>query len=178
MKILLVGLGALGASLYNFLSSEHEVVGIDPDIVDREGECSPYPPGSLGKGKAEIFNGIAGRFDESVDIQPYDLIIDATDSFENKMLVNRLCLEKGKDCLILGMSETHMIVFRPKPGKCYNCVFHGKKPAICHNLSYCTARRFASFVPSLLERDFSMAVVRDEIEYIDVPEIGCGVCRI
>lgn len=59
-------------------------------------------------------------------IRPYDFILECTDNFESKFLVNDACVEEGKPfchASIVQFSGELMTVV-PGQGPCYRCVFH------------------------------------------------------
>ena len=58
-------------------------------------------------------------------VAPYDFIVEATDNFESKFLVNDICVDAGKafsTAGILAMYGQTMTVV-PGQGPCYRCVF-------------------------------------------------------
>lgn len=59
-------------------------------------------------------------------IAAHDLIIDGTDSFDTRALVNRLCVAAGKPLIIGALSpwEGQVSLFDPaRGGPCYDCLF-------------------------------------------------------
>jgi molybdopterin-synthase adenylyltransferase len=63
-------------------------------------------------------------------IAPYDFVIEATDNFESKFLINDACIRLGKafsHAGILGMYGQTMTVV-PGKGPCYRCVFGDSPP--------------------------------------------------
>jgi len=64
-------------------------------------------------------------------IAPYDFVIEATDNFASKFLVNDVCVRLGKafsHAGILGMYGQTLTVV-PGKGPCCRCVFDGPPPA-------------------------------------------------
>lgn len=64
-------------------------------------------------------------------IAPYDFVIEATDSFVSKFLINDVCVRLGKafsHAGILGMYGQTMTVV-PGKGPCYRCVFGDPPPS-------------------------------------------------
>ena len=58
-------------------------------------------------------------------IEPYDLVIDATDNFAAKFLINDACVLAGKPYIhagVVGFSGQVMTVI-PGEGPCYRCIF-------------------------------------------------------
>jgi molybdopterin/thiamine biosynthesis adenylyltransferase len=63
-------------------------------------------------------------------IAPYDFIIEATDNFESKFLINDVCVQMGKPFShagILGTFGQTMTVL-PGAGPCFRCVFEDVPP--------------------------------------------------
>lgn len=58
-------------------------------------------------------------------IEPYDLVIDATDNFAAKFLINDACVLAGKPYIhagVVGFAGQVMTVI-PGEGPCYRCIF-------------------------------------------------------
>ena len=63
-------------------------------------------------------------------IAPYDFVIEATDNFDSKFLINDACVRLGKafsHAGILGMYGQTMTIV-PGKGPCYRCVFGDPPP--------------------------------------------------
>ncbi|MFP5213038.1 MAG: HesA/MoeB/ThiF family protein [Acidobacteriota bacterium] len=63
-------------------------------------------------------------------IAPYDFVVEATDNFESKFLINDLCVRLGKPFShagIIGFYGQAMTVV-PGQGPCYRCVFEDVPP--------------------------------------------------
>lgn len=59
-------------------------------------------------------------------VKPYRLVIDGTDNFETRYLVNRICVERNVTLVSAALSpwEGQLSVFKPwEGGPCYACVF-------------------------------------------------------
>ncbi len=58
-------------------------------------------------------------------IEDYDVVVDCTDNFSSRQLLNQACLKLGKPCVygaINGLAGQIMTVL-PNTGPCYECVF-------------------------------------------------------
>ena len=64
-------------------------------------------------------------------LQPYDFVIEATDNFESKFIVNDACVRLGKAFSHAGILAMHGQTMTVVPGKgpCYRCVFEDVPPA-------------------------------------------------
>ncbi len=58
-------------------------------------------------------------------VQPYELVLDATDNLETRRLINRICVRQGKPMIYGSASrwEGQLSVFDARHGPCYQCVF-------------------------------------------------------
>ena len=183
-KVLIVGAGALGSELARVLHRDYEVTVMDADEVDRV--RGVYGKEDIGRKKAKVLEerfgvrGICEMLDEGNAgiLKEFDIIIEATDSFKTKHLVNRKAIEWGLDAVICGMDSRTLLVIRPRPMKCYNCITRGKEPRICSFLESDVARRFAETIKEYLDKDFILLHqdYGNEPEIAGVPEIGCEVC--
>jgi adenylyltransferase/sulfurtransferase len=55
----------------------------------------------------------------------YDFIVDCSDNFETKFLVNRIAIEYNLKCIIAGIKDFfgQIITIDPRVSACYQCVF-------------------------------------------------------
>lgn len=148
-SVLIVGLGGLGSpALYYLASSGVGRIGLlDGDRVDLSNLQRQilYGHPDLGREKApaaaERIRALrpdlridlhTARLDETnaADlIAPYDFVIEATDSFESKFLVNDACVRQQKPFSHAGVLRGYGQALTVVPGKgpCFRCVF-GKPP--------------------------------------------------
>jgi molybdopterin/thiamine biosynthesis adenylyltransferase len=58
-------------------------------------------------------------------IKDHDYIIDCSDNFETKFLVNRIALKYNLRCVIAGIKDFYgqIITINPKKTACYQCIF-------------------------------------------------------
>jgi molybdopterin/thiamine biosynthesis adenylyltransferase len=148
-KVLVVGAGGLGAPVLLYLAAAG--VGtlgvIDGDVVDLSNlqrQVIHFTP-DVGKPKVESAGEKIRRINPDVNvityhefltaenalkrIRDYDFIVDGTDSFPAKFLINDACVMAGKPfshggiLRFEGQTVTHL------PGTaCYRCVFHSPPP--------------------------------------------------
>ncbi len=145
-KVLVVGAGGLGSPvlLYLAASGVGTIAVVDDDVVDNSNlqrqvihkdeaigtpkvlsaaeamtaqnpfvTVVPYPRRLTEEDAAEI-------------IGDYDLVLDGTDNFETRYLVNEVCVAQGKPLISGALSqwEGQLSVFDPASGTpCYQCIF-------------------------------------------------------
>ena len=149
-RVLVIGLGGLGSPALFYLAAAgigelgivdsdrvdmsnlqrqilhtRESVGIDKTISARQTVTRLRPDARL--------TGYTVRLSESNApeiIAPYDFVIEATDNFESKFLVNDVCVRLGKPFCHAGILGTYGQVMTVLPGKgpCYRCVFRDVPP--------------------------------------------------
>lgn len=144
-KVLCVGAGGLGcpALLYLAGAGVGHIGIVDNDHVD-EGNLQRqvlYTMEDLGRPKAEAAHARLLAFNPKIEITayatrlsagnaaaviaPYDIVIDGSDNFETKFLLNDVCVMLGKS-LVSGSVlrfEGQVSVFDARSGPCYRCLF-------------------------------------------------------
>ena len=145
--VVLIGLGGLGSPLAYYLASSGigQATLIDDDIIDVTNLQRQilFSTDDIGKKKVDVaelkmqkinpsirINAVSERLLSTTNvnfIDSADLIIDATDNFETRSLINRVSLD-NKLPLIMGAAirfSGQIIVFRNDlPGQpCYNCLY-------------------------------------------------------
>ncbi len=145
VKALIVGMGGLGCPAAQYLAAAG--VGslglIDHDRIDWTNLHRQilYGPADIGKYKAEVASQrlaqqnnnthIATYMEELTPenalriIEPYDVIIDGTDNFQSKYLINDACLLAGKPWVYASIYkfEGQLSVFNFQHGPTYRCLF-------------------------------------------------------
>jgi len=144
-KVLVIGAGGLGCPVLQYLvAAGVGMIGVvDDDTVDVTNLHRQilYSADDIGKGKAETavrkltamnpyvnLTAIPVRLDESNAaeiILGYDLVIDGSDNFPTRYLVNDICVELDKP-LVFGSIlrfEGQVSVFNYKGGPTYRCLF-------------------------------------------------------
>lgn len=150
-KVLVVGAGGLGspALLYLAAAGVGTIGVVDDDEVDNSNLQRQviHPDKSIGTPK--VFSAMEAMIAQNpfVQVKPYnrrlsdqdagaliadyDLVLDGTDNFDTRYLVNRVCTELGKPLISGALSqwEGQLSVFDPARGApCYCCIFP-KAPA-------------------------------------------------
>jgi molybdopterin/thiamine biosynthesis adenylyltransferase/rhodanese-related sulfurtransferase len=150
-KVLLVGAGGLGcpAALYLAAAGVGTLGIIDSDNVDLTNLQRQVLHGtaSVGRPKTESAKETIGRINPDVKVLTYqdrltprnaldtfhdfDIIVDGSDNFPTKFLVNDACFFAGKPNVYGGVFqfEGHASVFFPKKGgPCLRCLFPEPPP--------------------------------------------------
>lgn len=144
-SVLIVGAGGLGspAALYLAAAGVGRIGLVDGDVVDLSNLQRQiiHTTASVGEPKVESAAAAicalnpdiavethrtllgAGNVEEL--IAPYDLVIDATDNFSAKFLINDACVLAGKPFIhagVVGFAGQVMDIV-PGSGPCYRCIF-------------------------------------------------------
>lgn len=145
-KVLVIGAGGLGAPalLYLAASGVGTIGVIDDDEVENANLQRQVIHRDADIGMPKVFSAQAAMLAQNpfVTVQPYhrrlgeenasdlfaeyDLILDGTDNFETRYLVNRLAVQQGKPLISGALSqwEGQLSVFDPANGTpCYQCIF-------------------------------------------------------
>ena len=149
-KVLLVGTGGLGSPLAMYLAAAG--VGtlglVDYDVVDESNLHRQVIHGTsdIGKRKTESaretildinphvtvnIHEVALTSDNALEIiEPYDLVIDGTDNFPTRYLVNDACVLLGKPNVYgsIFRFDGQLSVFYAEEGPCYRCMFPEPPP--------------------------------------------------
>lgn len=149
-KILIIGAGGLGspAALYLAAAGVGTIGIIDADLVDLSNlqrqviHATPdldKPKVVSAKEKMEAINpeieviAFQDRFTAGNAMEliaPYDILIDGTDSFPSKFLINDAAIFSGKPLIHGGILRFDGQVFTilPKKSTCYRCIFKEPPP--------------------------------------------------
>ncbi|MBW3576584.1 MAG: molybdopterin-synthase adenylyltransferase MoeB [Actinobacteria bacterium] len=149
-KVLLVGTGGLGSPLALYLAAAGVgTIGlVDADLVDESNLHRQVIHGQsdIGRRKVESARESIHEVNPFVDvrihetyltsdnaleiIEPYDLVIDGTDNFPTRYLVNDACVLLGKPNVYgsIFRFEGQVAVFYAREGPCYRCMFPEPPP--------------------------------------------------
>lgn len=149
-RVLIVGLGGLGSPALHYLAAcgvgeigivdgdRVELSNLQRQILHGRGDVGREKTASAAESIARLRPDLrlvpyACRVTEANAreiIAPYDFVIEATDNFASKFLINDVCVRLGKPFShagILGMFGQTMTVV-PGEGPCYRCVFGDPPP--------------------------------------------------
>ncbi|MEQ9694302.1 molybdopterin-synthase adenylyltransferase MoeB [Shimia sp. SDUM112013] len=145
-RVLVIGAGGLGspALLYLAAAGVGTIGVVDDDVVDNSNLQRQVIHKDAGIGTPKVFsaqeamqaqnpfitvlpyNRRLSAEDARVLIADYDLVLDGTDNFDTRYLVNRACVAAGKPLISGALSqwEGQLSVFDPaNDAPCYQCVF-------------------------------------------------------
>ena len=149
-KVLVVGTGGLGSPVLMYLAAAGVgTIGIvDFDVVDEsnlhrqvihgQSDIGTHKVASAARSIAEINPHVqvvthetALTSDNALEIiEPYDLVIDGTDNFPTRYLVNDACVLLGKPNVYgsIFRFDGQLAVFYAAEGPCYRCMFPEPPP--------------------------------------------------
>ena len=144
-RVLVIGLGGLGSAVLHYLvcAGVGYIGVVDKDKVELSNlnrQILHYET-SVGKNKTTSAKDKMNQLNQDVTIEEfnltldekniesilsgYDFIVEASDNFETKFLVNDTCVKIGLPFVIGGVHqfEGQIITVIPKISACYRCVF-------------------------------------------------------
>ena len=149
-KVFVVGAGGLGSSVGYYLSAAGvgTLALIDSDNVDLSNlqRQIAHNINTLGKPKVESARNAFKSLNPDVHIIPikerltgrnilvlmkdYDIVVDCSDNFATRFLVNDACVMLRKPLATGSVFkfEGQLTVVRPGEGPCYRCLFEGPPP--------------------------------------------------
>ena len=149
-RIMLIGTGGLGSpnALYLAAAGIGTIGMIDFDVVDQTNLQRQllYGSGSVGVPKVEAAKARIAEVNPNVQVntynakltsanaldifKDYDLIIDGTDNFPTRYLVNDACVFLNKPNVYgsIFRFEGQATFFKPKDGPCYRCLYPEPPP--------------------------------------------------
>jgi molybdopterin-synthase adenylyltransferase len=144
-RVLVIGLGGLGSTALYYLAAcgVGEIGIVDSDRVDLSNLHRQILHGEEDVGTEKVFSARQSILRLRQDIRltlypsritadnasevihPYDFVIEATDNFESKFLINDACVKMGKPFSHAGISGMYGQTMTVVPGKgpCFRCVF-------------------------------------------------------
>ncbi len=149
-SILLIGTGGLGSptALYLAAAGIGRIGLVDYDVVDQSNLQRQVIHGIETVGELKVASAAKRMKDLNPDIQvdlhnvpltsdnaielfePYDIIVDGTDNFPTRYLVNDACVKLGKPNVYgsIFRFEGQLSVFYAEEGPCYRCMFPEPPP--------------------------------------------------
>ena len=149
-KVLIIGAGGLGSPAAMYLAAAGVgTIGIaDADEVDLSNLQRQILHGNADVGKPKVDSAKETMAALNPDVQviahhlfvnaenimdliePYDFILDGTDNFAAKFLINDACVLAGKPFCHAGIIRFHgqLMTYVPGKGPCYRCVFRQPPP--------------------------------------------------
>jgi molybdopterin/thiamine biosynthesis adenylyltransferase len=151
-RVLIIGAGGLGAPAAMYLAAAGVgTIGIaDADVVDLSNLQRQiiHATPDVGKPKVDSARETMNAMNPDVEVvtyhewinstnitdiindKNYDFILDATDNFPVKFLINDACVMLGKPFSHAGIIrfQGQLLTYIPGRGPCYRCVFHNPPP--------------------------------------------------
>ena len=149
-RVLLIGTGGLGSPLALYLAAAGigRIGLVDYDVVDETNLQRQVIHGESSVGVLKIESAKRRMLDINPHLQidtynvpltsanalelfaPYDVIVDGTDNFPTRYLVNDACVKLGKPNVYgsIFRFEGQLSVFYAKEGPCYRCLFPTPPP--------------------------------------------------
>ena len=134
-KVLIIGAGGLGAPAAMYLAAAGVgTIGIaDADVVDLSNLQRQviHTTNDIGKKKVESAAETMRAINPDVTVNTYyDFILDGTDNFPAKFLINDACVMANKPLSHAGIIrfKGQLTTIIPKEGPCYRCIFKNPPP--------------------------------------------------
>lgn len=152
-KVLIVGTGGLGspAAMYLAAAGIGTIGLVDPDVVDLSNLQRQIIHSNKDVGRPKVRSGketinnlnpdvevvtykewiSSANITDIIKDRDYDFIIDATDNFPAKFLINDACVLSRKSFSHAGISQLYgqTMTYVPGKGPCYRCIFLNPPPA-------------------------------------------------
>lgn len=141
-----IGAGGLGSPCAMYLTAAgiKKLTIIDNDVLDISNLQRQilYNENQIGEDKAESAKEVLSKLNSEVQIDTYkeyideesikkyieghDFLIDCSDNFQTKFLVNKIAIKNNLRCVIAGIKDFYgqIITINPKKSACYQCVFN------------------------------------------------------
>ena len=162
-KVLVIGVGGLGSPALQYLAAAG--VGtlgfIDDDLIEPSNlqRQTIHRDDAIGIPKVKSASAMIAaqnpfvqrrpyqrRFEADIAtqlIEDYDLVLDCSDNFNTRRLVNATCLSVGRACIFGALSQWEGQVMVQKGAPCYECVFPNTQ-ALLHEESCAQVGVFAA----------------------------------
>lgn len=144
-RALVIGAGGLGSPVLQYLAAAGvgRIGIVDDDVVDETNlqRQTIFATGDLGKKKAIVAADFVRELNPLVEVDvypilfdqenasdlvaPYDVVIDCTDRFSTRYLINDACVLGGKPDIYASIFrfDGQVSVFGAPGGPCYRCLF-------------------------------------------------------
>ena len=169
-SVLVVGVGGLGipAAVYLAAAGVGRIGVVDHDVVEKSNlhRQTIYSEGDVGRAKAQValerLNGVNPhvkvvphqlRLDSANAmrvLEDYDVILDCTDNFPSRYLINDACVLLGKPDVYASIFrfDGQASVFDSRNGPCYRCLFPEPPPA--ESVQDCAVAGVLGVLPGIL----------------------------
>ena len=151
-KVLIIGTGGLGSPVALYLAAAGiGTLGlVDPDVVELSNLQRQIIHSTKDLGRPKVLSGIetinslnpdvevvtyqealsSANITDIINDRDYDFMVDATDNFPTKFLINDACVLLRKPFSHAGISQLYgqTMTYVPGKGPCYRCVFQNPPP--------------------------------------------------
>ena len=179
-RVLVIGAGGLGCPILQYLAAMGVgtigIVDFDKVELSNLHRQILYTTDDIGKSKAPtaaqkittanphvsciVFNGLIQESNASEIISQFDIIVDGSDNFLTRYLVNDICLKLNKP-LVYGSilkSEGQIAVFNYNGGKNLRDIY--PEPPNPEDVPSCSENGVAGFVPGIIGLYMANAVIQ------------------
>ncbi|MFX1600264.1 MAG: ThiF family adenylyltransferase [Promethearchaeota archaeon] len=216
LKILQIGCGGLGSpfALYLTAAGINELTIIDNDVLDISNLQRQilYNETQIGVDKVKSAKKLLIKLNSDVKVNAfkdyltedsikkylekieYDFIVDCSDNFKTKFLVNKVAVENNLRCVIAGIKDFYgqIITINPKVSACYQCVFSpieippdegplpviGVTPGILGTLEALEVIKTALGLPNLENEVLMVNLIDLRFNIIDIVKNEKCICSI
>ncbi|MFX1385946.1 MAG: ThiF family adenylyltransferase [Promethearchaeota archaeon] len=216
LKILQIGCGGLGSpfALYLTAAGINELTIIDNDVLDISNLQRQilYNETQIGVDKVKSAKELLIKLNSDVKVNAfkdyltedsikkylekieYDFIVDCSDNFKTKFLVNKVAVENNLRCVIAGIKDFYgqIITINPKVSACYQCVFSpieippdegplpviGVTPGILGTLEALEVIKTALGLPNLENKVLMVNLIDLRFNIIDIVKNEKCICSI
>ncbi|MFX1593733.1 MAG: ThiF family adenylyltransferase [Promethearchaeota archaeon] len=216
LKILQIGCGGLGSpfALYLTAAGINELTIIDNDVLDISNLQRQilYNETQIGVDKVKSAKELLVKLNSDVKVNAfkdyltedsikkylekieYDFIVDCSDNFKTKFLVNKVAVENNLRCVIAGIKDFYgqIITINPKVSACYQCVFSpieippdegplpviGVTPGILGTLEALEVIKTALGLPNLENKVLMVNLIDLRFNIIDIVKNEKCICSI
>ncbi|MBS7566232.1 HesA/MoeB/ThiF family protein [Mucilaginibacter sp. Bleaf8] len=169
-KVLVVGAGGLGVPVLQYLTGmgvgtigladndRISLTNLHRQVLYNEHEVGQSKVATAANKLAQLNQEVDFRIiDEAIIpqnainiIQDYDLVIDATDNFSTRYLLNDACVILNKPCIYGAVQqyEGHVSVFNYQGGPTYRCLY--PKPPVAGEIPDCNTAGVLGVVPGTI----------------------------
>lgn len=149
-KVLVIGAGGLGSPALMYLASagvgtigiadgdcvdlsnlQRQIIHSDSDIGIPKVQSAKNTINAMNPDiKVNTYHTVVDKSNITELINDYDFILDCTDNFKTKFLINDSCALSGKPFTHAGILrfEGQLMTYIPEKGPCYRCIFGNPPP--------------------------------------------------
>jgi sulfur-carrier protein adenylyltransferase/sulfurtransferase len=149
-RVLVIGAGGLGSPVLQYLAAAGVGrIGVcDDDVVDETNlqRQTIFATRDIGSGKAMVAAGVLRALNPQIAIDPiprrfdasnardlvrlYDVVVDCTDRFSTRYLINDACVLEGKPDVYgsIFRFDGQVSIFGAAGGPCYRCLYPNAPP--------------------------------------------------